>query len=80
VAPLLADAEFRTQLCALRLAVLFHHARRPIALPRLALEAGRTMGVDVPARWLAAHPLTDHLLQKEADEWRRQGFRWRRAR
>jgi exopolyphosphatase/guanosine-5'-triphosphate,3'-diphosphate pyrophosphatase len=77
VAPLLADPEFRAQLCALRLAVLFHHARRPIAPPRLALEADRTMRVDVPARWLAAHPLTDHLLQKEAHEWREQGFRWR---
>jgi exopolyphosphatase/guanosine-5'-triphosphate,3'-diphosphate pyrophosphatase len=80
VAPLLADPEFRAQLCALRLAVLFHHARRPIALPRLALEVDRAMRFDVPARWLAAHPLTHHLLQKEADEWREQGFRWRTPR
>jgi hypothetical protein len=33
--------------------------------------------VEVPARWLKAHPLTAHLLEKERAEWRAQGFAWR---
>lgn len=76
VAPRLADAEFRAQLCALRLAVLFHHARRTIALPRIVLEIDRRIRLHVPARWLAAHPLTAHLLQREAREWKSVGYGW----
>ena len=32
------------QVLALRLAVLFHHARRPIDTPRIVLKSGRTIG------------------------------------
>ena len=70
------DPRFRAQLCALRLAVLFHHARRPIAPPRLALSpVGSKIRFGVPGRWLARHPLTAHLLQKEAAKWRALGLR-----
>jgi len=71
---MLGDVEFRTQLCALRLAVLFHHARRAISPPHLSLSVGSKVRFDVPARWLAGHPLTGHLLQKEAREWRALGY------
>jgi exopolyphosphatase/guanosine-5'-triphosphate,3'-diphosphate pyrophosphatase len=74
IEPMLDDVEFRAQVCALRLAVLFHHARRPISPPRLSLSVGSKIRFDVPPRWLAQHPLTGHLLQKEADEWRGQGY------
>ena len=62
--PVLRDAQMIAQVLALRLAVLFHHARRAIDTPRIALEAGRTIRFDVPARWLKRHPLTLHLLVK----------------
>ena len=77
VAAMLADQEFRAQLCALRLAVLMHHARRPIAAPRLVLSVGARIRFGVPPRWLAKHPLTAHLLDKEAGEWRQLGYAWR---
>ncbi|HEX6137740.1 MAG TPA: Ppx/GppA phosphatase family protein [Casimicrobiaceae bacterium] len=80
VAGMLADTEFRAQLCALRLAVLLHHARRPIAAPRVALAVGSKVRFDVPARWLAKHPLTEHLLQKETREWKMLGYAWAGAR
>jgi len=73
----LAVASLRAQLLSLRLAVLFHHARQPIETPRVAIRAGRTFAVDLPARWLRAHPLTDHLLAKERDEWRKAGWPWK---
>jgi exopolyphosphatase / guanosine-5'-triphosphate,3'-diphosphate pyrophosphatase len=76
VAAKLDDPEFRAQLCALRLAVLFHHARRPISASRLALSVGSRIRLDVPAVWLAAHPLTRHLLQKEIRDWTDAGYRW----
>lgn len=76
VAAMLADPEFRAQLCALRLAVLFHHARRPITPPRLELTVDSRIHFRVPARWLAKHPLTEHLLLKEAREWPPLGYPW----
>jgi len=74
VAGALADPDTRAQLLAVRLAVLFHHARRPIGPVRITLSAGRSTRLAVPARWLAAHPLTAHLLEKEAGEWRAAGY------
>ena len=74
IEPMLGDVEFRAQICALRLAVLFHHARRPITPPRLSLSVGSKIRFDVPARWLIRHPLTRNLLQKEVDEWRALGY------
>jgi exopolyphosphatase / guanosine-5'-triphosphate,3'-diphosphate pyrophosphatase len=74
----LDNAEVRAQLLALRLAVLFHHARQPIDVPAIRIRPGRAFGVGVPLRWLNAHPLTDHLLAKERDEWRKAGWPWRR--
>jgi len=79
VAPALADASVRAQVLALRLAVLFHHARQPIALPRIRITPGRAFGVAVPAAWLRAHPLTEALLAKERDEWKKVGYPWKRA-
>jgi exopolyphosphatase/guanosine-5'-triphosphate,3'-diphosphate pyrophosphatase len=77
MAPALADADFRAQLLALRLAVLFHHARRPIAMPRVALAAAPRIRFRIAASWLKAHPLTAHMLQKEAAEWAALGYRWK---
>jgi exopolyphosphatase/guanosine-5'-triphosphate,3'-diphosphate pyrophosphatase len=74
----LGDAERRAQLLALRLAVLFHHARAAIALPRIRLKVGRRITLEVSSRWLAAHPLTSHLLDKERAQWATLGYRWRR--
>ena len=69
VAPALSDPEFRARLIALRLAVLFHHARRPIDAPRVVLKMSPGRMLRVPARWLKSHPLTLHLLAKERAEW-----------
>ncbi len=80
MAPLLDNAELRAQLCALRLAVLFHHARRAIALPRIGLSMDRRIRFDIGSRWLAAHPLTAHLVAREAREWTALGYTWRGVR
>ena len=75
--PALGDATRRAQLIALRLAVIFHHARAAIELPRIRLRVARRISLEVSGRWLAAHPLTAHLLAKECEEWGEQGYRWK---
>jgi exopolyphosphatase / guanosine-5'-triphosphate,3'-diphosphate pyrophosphatase len=78
--PALHDADTIAQVLALRLAVLFHHARRAIDAPRIALRASTTGGTihfGLSPRWLKRHPLTLHLLIKEREEWDALGVRWR---
>jgi exopolyphosphatase/guanosine-5'-triphosphate,3'-diphosphate pyrophosphatase len=77
MAPALDDRDFRARLLAFRLAVLFHHARRPIGDPRIVLSTEPRIRVRVPKRWLAAHPLTAHMLAEEAAEWAALGYRWK---
>jgi exopolyphosphatase/guanosine-5'-triphosphate,3'-diphosphate pyrophosphatase len=79
IAPALADADARAQVVAVRLAVILHHARRPIRLPAITLAVRDNIRFTLPARWLAAHPLTAHLLDKERAEWEAAGHPMRRA-
>jgi len=76
VAGVLVDPVVRAQVLALRLAVLFHHARRAIRPPRIGFGAGAPIRVSVPSAWLRAHPLTAHLLDKERREWAAAGYAW----
>ena len=78
VSAALSDPDLRTQLLSLRLAVLFHHARTIIALPRIELTGGGRIGLGVSERWLAKHPLTAHLLAKERRQWKELGHPWKR--
>jgi exopolyphosphatase/guanosine-5'-triphosphate,3'-diphosphate pyrophosphatase len=66
--------DVRAQILALRLAVLFHHARRPIVSPQITLTVAATSRLHVPASWLKAHPQTAHLIEKERAEWAAAGF------
>ena len=77
VAPILENPGMRAQVLALRLAVLLHHARQPVAAPRVRIRPGRVPRVEVAAGWLRAHPLTAHLLAKEREEWAKAGWRVR---
>ena len=80
MADLLEDRDAMAQILALRLAVLFHHARRAIPAPRIALSVGRAIRFGVGKGWLKAHPLTSHLLDVERAEWASLGLTWRDAR
>jgi len=80
VAPMLGDEGFRAEVLALRLAVLFHHARRSIGTPRVELRVGKAVRLAAAPRWLGAHPLTAHLLEKEQAEWEGLGFPFKLAR
>ncbi len=79
VQPSLGDDDVRTQLLALRLAVIFHHARTAISVPRIKFQVAKNIGFGISVRWLKAHPLTAHLLAKERAQWEALGYRWRRV-
>jgi len=77
IAPMLADADFAAQVLALRLAVLFHHARREIDVPRMQVTVTRQLRFATSKRWLKAHPLTERLLEVEREEWAAVGRKWK---
>jgi exopolyphosphatase/guanosine-5'-triphosphate,3'-diphosphate pyrophosphatase len=77
VAHALGDRQIRAALLAARFAVLVHHARSDIAVPRIRLEIARGIRCGISQRWLAAHPLTDYLLAKERSQWAALGHPWR---
>ncbi len=70
---LVDDARLRASLCALRLAVIFAHARRDPRLPELGLKSGRSLRLHLPEAWLEEHPLSAYLLEAEASAWRAEG-------
>jgi exopolyphosphatase/guanosine-5'-triphosphate,3'-diphosphate pyrophosphatase len=80
VKAVLGDPKVRAQVLALRLAVLFHHARVALDLPRIPLKMAGRITLTVSPRWLAAHPLTAHLLEKERAQWAALGHPWKAAR
>ena len=62
----------------LRLAVLLHRGRSPVALPPIGLTASyRSLEIELPGRWLSDHPLTAADLQQETEHLGAAGFRLR---
>jgi exopolyphosphatase/guanosine-5'-triphosphate,3'-diphosphate pyrophosphatase len=76
IADALADPVRAAKVLALRLAVIFCHARHDVDLPRLNFERTRNaIALSIDRNWLAEHPLTQHLLEEEASQWDRAGAR-----
>jgi exopolyphosphatase/guanosine-5'-triphosphate,3'-diphosphate pyrophosphatase len=72
----LADPARVAKIVALRLAVIFCHARRPIELPKWTLRASRGgFELRLDGDWLGRHPLTQFLLEEEAAQWDKVGLR-----
>ena len=75
----LSDDSFVHMLLALRLAVIFAHARRTLRLPELKLEhvphsRKPAFHLWVDPQWLIRHPLTGYLLEQETLVWGRVGM------
>ncbi|HEX7155917.1 MAG TPA: Ppx/GppA family phosphatase, partial [Burkholderiaceae bacterium] len=76
VAPVLEQPERAAQLLALRLAVVIHHARRVVELPKWSLRFNRSIELGFERGWIEQHPLTRHLLDEEGAQWERVGVRF----
>lgn len=80
----LADPAFVHTLVALRLAVIFAHARRTLRLPEIRLEQDThakkpSFRLWVEPQWLSRHPLTGYLLEQESLVWSRVGMEFKLA-
>jgi exopolyphosphatase / guanosine-5'-triphosphate,3'-diphosphate pyrophosphatase len=69
----LTNREHLGKMLALRLAVIFAHARRAVDLPAWSLKYERGIDFSLDSEWLARHPLTQFLLEEEAAHWDRIG-------
>jgi exopolyphosphatase/guanosine-5'-triphosphate,3'-diphosphate pyrophosphatase len=61
-------------LLALRLAIILHHARRPMRLPHWTMRVQRTFEFGISRAWIERRPLTRFLLDEEVDHWARVGI------
>ena len=60
----------------LRIAVLLHRGRSPLALPEVQAKAkGRSLHLELPQRWMKDHPLTLEDLEQERQYLKEAGFR-----
>ena len=71
----LSETNFCIQVLALRLAVIFCHARKNPMLKGVSLEAD-ALGVvlKLPSAWIDAHPQSIHLLNEECASWQKMGW------
>lgn len=69
----LGDADFVRALLALRLAVIFMHARIEGSLQQVGLRIRNRIELEFPRAWLAAHPTLTFWLDKERDYWKDVG-------
>ena len=77
----LSNPALARMILAMRLAVIFAHARRTVHLPQFRLSESRDNGqtvftLAVDPQWLQRHPLTGYLLEQECLVWSRVGFRF----
>jgi exopolyphosphatase/guanosine-5'-triphosphate,3'-diphosphate pyrophosphatase len=76
VAEALTDPARVAKILALRLAVLFCHARQPIQMPRWALGGRRgAFDLRLDGDWLSRHPLSQFLLEEEVGQWDKVGLK-----
>ena len=70
VADFIGDIRRENQVLALRLAVIFTHARKNATLPALAIiRDNDCVTISLPQAWLDTHPLSAYLLEEECAAW-----------
>lgn len=76
----LTNPAFVRMVCALRLAIIFAHARRSLRLPKWALsfsdKGDRRIVFSADSTWLNNHPLIKYLLEQESIIWARVGHQF----
>ena len=70
---MLLDPDFVRAVLALRLAVVFMHARIEGSLQQVGLRIRNRIELEFPHAWLDAHPTLAFWLQKERDYWKDVG-------
>jgi exopolyphosphatase/guanosine-5'-triphosphate,3'-diphosphate pyrophosphatase len=73
IADALADPEFARAVLALRLAVLFSHARLALEGAQLRLKMKTRIELELGSDWVASHPTAAFWMQKERGAWEEVG-------
>jgi exopolyphosphatase/guanosine-5'-triphosphate,3'-diphosphate pyrophosphatase len=75
LAGLMSSDEQWAALACIRLASIFYRSRRPTSLPELKFSTkGKRFRLNLDAKWLQNHPLTQYSLDQECSEWSKVGF------
>ena len=74
IGDVLADPEFARAVLALRLAVLFSHARLDPENARLRLKMKNRIEMELETDWVVAHPTVAFWMKKEQDCWHEAGI------
>ncbi len=70
-----SDVELVRQIFALRLAVLFCHARRdPDIAPLRFSQSAKQFNLAIPVNWAQQYPQSTYLLQQESIAWQKTGW------
>ena len=70
---MLGEPDFVRAVLALRLAVIFMHARIEGSLQQVGLRIRNRIEMEFPRDWLVAHPTLSFWLDKERDYWKEVG-------
>ena len=70
---MLGDPDFVRAVLALRLAVIFMHARIAGSLQQVGLRIRNRIELEIPRDWLLEHPTLTFWLDKERDYWKEVG-------
>lgn len=70
----LADADFAKAILALRLAVMFMHARIKVDIDEVRLKIKNKIELELPKAWVNDHPTVAYWIEKEKDCWSEVGI------
>jgi exopolyphosphatase / guanosine-5'-triphosphate,3'-diphosphate pyrophosphatase len=65
----LSDPDFAKAVLALRLAVMFMHARLDVDLRQLRLRMKHRIELDIRQGWMTEHPTLSYWIEKEREWW-----------
>lgn len=74
VSEALADPDFAKAVLALRLAVMFMHARLAIGISDIRLRMRTTIELEIKSHWLIEHPTISYWMEKERECWDETGI------
>lgn len=74
IGDVLADSDFAKAVLALRLAVMFMHARIDVDIDEVRLRMKNRIELELRKEWVSDHPTVAYWMEKEKDAWSEVGI------
>ncbi len=74
IGDVLADSDFAKAVLALRLAVMFMHARIDVDIDEVRLRMKNRIELELRKEWVSNHPTVAYWMEKEKDAWSEVGI------